>query len=124
MTWQRLFQNPLTHITGAGVLLCSSSSGRVLLLQKPGGYWETPGGHLEPGESPLQAALRELYEETGLGGSIEIEGYRDTTRDYRLYLGAIDREFGPRLSNEHVDAVWAASGSLPSPLHPGLRGVL
>ena len=27
--------------------------------------WEIPGGHVEPGESPLEAARRELYEETG-----------------------------------------------------------
>ncbi len=30
------------------------------------GYWEFPGGKLEPGESPVQAAVRECYEETGL----------------------------------------------------------
>lgn len=27
--------------------------------------WETAGGHIEAGESPLEAARRELYEETG-----------------------------------------------------------
>ena len=27
--------------------------------------WETSGGHIEPGESPSEAARRELYEETG-----------------------------------------------------------
>jgi len=27
--------------------------------------WELPAGHIEPGESPDRAAVRELYEETG-----------------------------------------------------------
>jgi 8-oxo-dGTP pyrophosphatase MutT (NUDIX family) len=29
-------------------------------------YWFTPGGGLDPGESPAQGAARELFEETGL----------------------------------------------------------
>jgi 8-oxo-dGTP pyrophosphatase MutT (NUDIX family) len=56
----------------ARVLLVSSDD-RVLLLrggdpQRPeaGTWWFTPGGELEPGETPAQAARRELAEETGL----------------------------------------------------------
>lgn len=49
---------------------------RVLLVceRKAGieGLWGTPGGSDEPGEIPVQAAKRELYEETGLE-NIELE---------------------------------------------------
>lgn len=40
----------------------------VLLLERihPRGFWQSVTGSLEPGETPLQAALRELDEETGI----------------------------------------------------------
>ncbi len=53
----------------AAVLL--KSDGRVLLAQRlPGtpyaGFWEFPGGKVEPGESPREALARELREELGI----------------------------------------------------------
>lgn len=40
---------------------------RVLLIQHKGAkYWGFPKGHPEPGETPLEAASRELKEETNL----------------------------------------------------------
>ena len=40
--------------------------GRYLLIEhQHTPFWEFPKGHLEPGESPADAAVREVYEETG-----------------------------------------------------------
>ena len=52
-------------------------SGQVLIGPRPSdvplaGFWEFPGGKLQPGESPEAAALRECREETGL--EIRLEG--------------------------------------------------
>ena len=47
------------------------NGGRVLFVEHPERGWEIPGGHVEPGETPDEAMLRELYEETGLRGAIQ-----------------------------------------------------
>jgi len=39
---------------------------KFLLLYKGGTYWNFPKGHFESGETGLETALRETYEETGL----------------------------------------------------------
>ncbi len=56
----------------AGVSVVSRDTGRVLMLQRSmededpaAGTWEFPGGKLEMGEMPIQAAVREWQEETG-----------------------------------------------------------
>lgn len=108
----------------AGVLLIAESTGRVLLcLRRADGTWATPGGHLEPGERPLQGALRELGEETGYRGPVQLErGLR--LGSYHLFIGRIPREFRPVLDHEHYRAVWARPQAPPEPLHPGLAPLL
>ncbi|MEP7105048.1 MAG: NUDIX domain-containing protein [Chloroflexota bacterium] len=52
------------HLTGS--VLVTGSRGVVLHRHKRLGLWLQPGGHLDPGEEPAEAALREAREETGL----------------------------------------------------------
>jgi len=42
------------------------SGGKMLLVQQHGNSWSLPKGRVEEGESPLQAAKREIFEETGI----------------------------------------------------------
>lgn len=45
--------------------------GRILLISTQAGRrWQLPKGHIEPGETPEQAAVREVREETGVTGRV------------------------------------------------------
>jgi 8-oxo-dGTP pyrophosphatase MutT (NUDIX family) len=52
------------HVTGSAIV--AGPRGTVLHLHKRLGGWMQPGGHVDPGETPWQAAVRETLEETGL----------------------------------------------------------
>ena len=48
------------------VVICARYQGKwILCRHKERTSYELPGGHIEPGETPRQAAERELFEETG-----------------------------------------------------------
>jgi len=56
--------------------ICLDDAGRILLarlsaIEVDVGAWTLPGGGIEFAEHPDAAAVRELYEETGLDGEIE-----------------------------------------------------
>jgi 8-oxo-dGTP pyrophosphatase MutT (NUDIX family) len=53
-----------THVTGSALIL--SPAGILLHRHKRLHMWLQPGGHLDPGETPWDAARREGEEETGL----------------------------------------------------------
>ena len=56
--------------------------------------WEFPGGKLETGELPEEAALRELYEETGILGTAKaVEG--DLILGGYVVLVRVEREVSP-----------------------------
>ena len=59
----------VVELVAAHVLVIDPEE-RVLLVHGaglgPAGYWVLPGGGVEQGESPLEVAIREVREETGL----------------------------------------------------------
>jgi len=66
----------------AGVIVFRRQGRRALylLLQHMRGHWAFPKGHIETGETSVDAARREVLEETGISRIRLIAGYKKTTR--------------------------------------------
>jgi 8-oxo-dGTP diphosphatase len=97
------------------VLADGALSQRVLLVQRGTppfrGSWALPGGFVEEGERIVEAAPRELAEETGL--------QLDSGRDPRgwtvsvVYLARVRAEASVTGADDASDARWFAAESLP-----------
>lgn len=92
---------------------------KLLILQRAGEYgastqqWCIPGGHVDPGESFLEAAARELFEETGIEipEDLLIEAGVAKGKDYEIhyFLGHVDDESPIQIivdSEEEVGSTW------------------
>ena len=65
-THQKWIQKAPKRISSSGVML-EDADGRLLIVKanyKP--YWTVPGGIIDEGETPKQAAAREVFEEVGI----------------------------------------------------------
>lgn len=88
--------------------------GKMLILQQATGlgWWEQPGGELEDGETPLDAASRETLEETGLrierAELMREWKYRnDGGEEHECFACVAEAPHGEvRLSDEHSAYAW------------------
>lgn len=58
-----------------------------LLLHYESGHWDFPKGHIEKDESKIEAAQRELYEETGIQGCTLIANFEYSFEYFFRYAG-------------------------------------
>jgi len=109
---------PSLPIRVAARVLLVDEAERVLLLRSvdPADgsvFWYPPGGGIEPDEDAAQAAVREVWEETGLGG-VRLDG-EVWRRRHRFTWGATtydqrEQWFLARVANfEHVPQALSAS---------------
>ena len=54
------------EVSAGGVVVRTVNGGNEVVLVSDGRYWGLPKGNLEAGETPQDAALREVSEETGI----------------------------------------------------------
>ena len=116
----------------SGVLLFDQAD-RVLLVHQDYGkhLWTTPGGMLEPAESPADAAVREVREELGVDVElVHLVGVYSRHRSARprigfLFLGRLPDGAEPAIADPEIDDLgWFRRDTLPEPLAPGLDRVI
>lgn len=98
------------HVTGSAIVV--GPRGVVLLKHRRLGLWLQPGGHVDPGETPWDGALREAREETGLEVS-----FADMGDDGVPRLVHVDVHPGGR-GHTHLDLRYLVFGGDADPSPP------
>lgn len=107
------------EISGGAVVYNIDGHGtpHYLLLHYLSGHWDLPKGHLEAGETPQDAAIRETKEETGLRIVLDdgfeqslVYQFKDRTgkliQKTVIFYTAHSKHTHVTLSREHIDYVW------------------
>lgn len=90
----------------ASVFVIDKREKKILLVKhKKFGKWVQPGGHIEDNETPEEAALREVYEETKL--KIKLLGERFPRESDFVRPLAIQKNRGKN-GDLHIDIVYVA----------------
>ena len=116
---------------GSAVMMAVDAKKRILLVRQyrlPArrAMWELPAGRLDPGENPLQAAKRELIEETGwrarkwkkLVSFYASPGFVEEKMTIFLATGLIQGEPHP-MDDERIECRWFSSDEIDRMLRSG-----
>lgn len=105
-----------------GVLLVCGEPISSFLLMKHADRWDLPKGHVDPGESEMDCALREMEEETGIcRDRVRIDpdfrfehrylvnsartGWQEKLKTLVIFLGRMDEPCAIAVT-EHADSQW------------------
>ena len=121
------------HVTSSAIVV--GVRGVILHRHKRLGIWIQPGGHIDEGERPADAALREVLEETGLAAThfsgepviIHVDVHPapkgHTHLDLRYLLKGPDADPLPP-EGESPDVKWFSFGDALGVADEGLSGIL
>jgi 8-oxo-dGTP diphosphatase len=126
---------PERAVVDVAVGILVAADGRFLLTSRPAGkvyagYWEFPGGKLEPGETVAQALARELAEELGIAlDPADVQLWKQQMVDYphalvRLNFCKVTVWQGELHMREQQQAAWQSLPVSVSPVLPGTVPVL
>jgi len=110
-----------------GVTAFIKNGEKVLIVKRPEnasflpGYFELPGGHVEFGETPEEALIREVKEEVSLDiepqkpystfSYISSNGNKHTI-DIQYIVNVINDNQEPKLSEEHESFAWITKNEI------------
>lgn len=121
----------IIHHPGSAVMMAMDKRKRILLVRQfrlPARQylWELPAGKLDAGETPLQAAKRELKEETGyrarvwkkLASYYPSPGFLAEKMTIYLATGLTDGEAAP-MEDERIEQRWFTTRELDTLIREG-----
>jgi 8-oxo-dGTP diphosphatase len=120
----------MNSLTSAVAAVISDPAGRVLLCQQSQGHklWSLPGGRIRNGESPLNAAVRDIRQEIGADVRLEgIVGIYELTSSGRpedglpdclvhVFRASIDCEVAVNAPGLISRLCWHETSELPAPM--------
>ena len=121
------------HVTASAIVVSDDGQRVLLHRHKRLGLWLQPGGHIDPGEAPWEAARREAAEESGLPASLASPellhvdvhpGPRGHTHLDLRYLVTSPRVPPAPPEGESQEVAWFAWHQAVAMADAGLEGVL
>ena len=128
----QITKNHKKHFTATGYTVNKDRTKMLLVHHKGLSKWLPPGGHIEENEVPHEAAIREVYEETGISAAPILEDEHDLQlrniteaqipRPYALMYQIIP-ESKKDVEHIHLDMVFLLEADDTAELTPQAREV-